>query len=139
MNTKTKTNKSTIPLDSVDQIRNILFGEQIAIIEKRFAELEKDLTETIGKLSDKVDKANKGLEKQIDQSSKQFSSDNSSLADLHTKDLKSLESTINNKIIETESDLLNQIQSGLKQLDNKASHRNELALLLKEMANKLAD
>lgn len=134
-----KTEKKSTALDSVDQIRNILFGEQIAIIEQRFSELEKNLTSTINKLSERVDKANSNLKIQIEKSNEQLSSDNSSQADQQSKQLKSLESTINSKIIETESDLLNQIQSGLQQLDNKASHRNELATLLKEMANKLSD
>jgi len=134
-----KTDKKTASLDSVDQIRNILFGEQIALIEKRFSELEANLTKTISTLSDKVDKANKELENQIDKSNKQLSSDSSNLANQQLEDMKSLEQAINNKFVETESELLNQIQSGLEKLDNKASHRNELALLLKEMADKLSD
>lgn len=141
MSNKTKNeagNKSS-SLDSVDQIRNILFGEQIVLIEKRFAELETNLTKTISALSDKVDKANKELEVQIDKSNKQLSSDSSSLANQQSDDMKKLESEINNKLIDTESELLNQIQTGLEKLDNKASHRNELAILLKEMADKLSD
>ena len=62
-----------------------------------------------------------------------------SLAQQNAKDLQTIESSLNNKIIETESDLLNQIQSGLNNLDSKASHRNVLAKLLKDMADKLAD
>ena len=134
-----KTKQKPDSLDSVDQIRNILFGEQIAIIEKRFSELESNLTVTINKLSDKMDKTNNEIKEQVANSNTQLSSDNSELAEQQTKALTALESTISNKIIETESDLINQIQSGLKQLDEKASHRNELASLLKEMADKLAD
>lgn len=134
-----KTQQKPASLDSVEQIRNILFGEQIAIIEKRFSELEKNLTVTIGKLSDKMGETNKEIKEQISKSNMQLNSDNSELAEQQTKALTALESNITNKIIETESDLINQIQSGLQQLDNKASHRNELATLLKEMANKLAD
>lgn len=134
-----KTKQKPASLDSVDQIRNILFGEQIAIIEKRFSELESNLTVTITELSDKMDKANKEIKQQVAKSNTQLSSDNSELAEQQTKAITALESTINNKIIETESDLINQIQSGLKKLENKASHRNELASLLKEMAVKLAD
>lgn len=126
-------------LDSVDQIRNILFGEQITIIEKRFALLEKNLTTTIKTLSNKVDSANADLKSKIETSNKLFSSENSSLALEQAATITSLETTINNKIIETESDLLNQIQSGLQKLDEKTSHRKELAKLLMDMANKLAD
>ena len=134
-----KTEQKPASLDSVDQIRNILFGEQIAIIEKRFSELEKNLTVTISKLSEKMGETNKEIKEQIAKSNTQLNSDNSELAEQQTKALTALESNITNKIIETESDLINQIQSGLQQLDNKASHRNELASLLKEMADKLAD
>ncbi|HFC30848.1 MAG TPA: hypothetical protein ENJ44_07390 [Oceanospirillales bacterium] len=134
-----KTNKKTTSLDSVEQIRNILFGEQISLIEKRFTHLENQLTKTIENLANKVDLANKELKSQIEKSNKALQTDNSVLAQQHTEDLRKLESTINNKIIETESDLLNQIQSGLQKLDHKASHRTELAKLLKDMADKLID
>jgi hypothetical protein len=134
-----KTNKTAASIDSVEQIRNILFGEQISVIEKRFTRLENHLTKTIENLANKMDLANKDLKSQIDKSNKELQSDNSALAQQHSEDLKKLESTINNKIIETESDLLNQIQSGLQKLDHKASHRTELAKLLKDMADKLAD
>ena len=134
-----KKQKSSTNLDSVDQIRNILFGEQINVIEQRFAKLEEGLTKAIDALSKKNEQANKALLSKIESTNKALQSDNSQLASQHAEDLKSMESAINNKIIETESELLNQIQSGLKDLDNKASHRNELAELLKEMAIKLAD
>jgi dGTP triphosphohydrolase len=134
-----KTTKDTPSLDSVDQIRNILFGEQVAKIEKRFTDLEKSLNTSLSKLSDNLAKSIKDVEAKIKQSNSQLSSESSNLAEQQAKELKALESTINNKIIETESDLLNQIQSGLQQLDNKASHRNELAKLLKDMADKLTD
>ncbi|MCF6318552.1 MAG: hypothetical protein L3J83_04600 [Proteobacteria bacterium] len=134
-----KTKQEATPLDSVDQIRNILFGEQVAIIEKRFADLETSLSNSIKALADKIDKSTKNIEAQISKSNQQLSSESSGFAEQQSKALTALESTINNKIIETESDLINQIQSGLQQLDDKASHRNELAKLLQEMANKLAD
>ncbi len=134
-----KKQKTSTNLDSVDQIRNILFGEQINVIEQRFAKLEESLTKAIDTLSKKNEQANKALLSKIESTNKALQSDNSQLASQHAEDLKSMESAINNKIIETESELLNQIQSGLKDLDNKASHRNELAELLKEMAIKLAD
>jgi len=134
-----KTSQKKTQDDSVDQIRNILFGEQVKIFENKFAQLEKQLTNTIEKLSIRVDGAIKDLNQQIEKSSHDSKSDHSELAEQHAKDIQSVESTLNNKIIETESELLNQIQSGLDQLDSKASHRNELALLLKEMAEKLAD
>ncbi len=134
-----KTKQESTPLDSVDQIRNILFGEQVTIIEKRFVDLEKTLGNAIKSLADKIDKTTKNIEAQISKSNQQLSSESSDFAEQQTKALTALESTINNKIIETESDLINQIQSGLQQLDDKASHRNELAKLLQEMANKLAD
>ncbi len=126
-------------LDSVDQIRNILFGEQIATIENKFAQLEESLTNTIEALARKVEAANTTLKNQIEKSNKQLTDETTSLAQEQSSALSSLEKTINNKIVETESDLLNQIQSGIKNLDDKASHRNELAKLLTEMADKLAD
>ena len=114
--------------DSVDQIRNILFGEQIDLINQRFEKLEQNLTHMISKLSDKMDQVNKTMQ-----------NDNSDLALQQSEDLKNLETSISHKIVETESELLNQIQSGLQSLDNKASHRIELAKLLNNMADQLAD
>jgi DNA repair exonuclease SbcCD ATPase subunit len=125
--------------NSVDQIRDILFGEQINLIEKRFAELEKSLSSAIEKLADNVDKTNKEIKEQISQSNKELSADNSQLEQQQTQALNKLESTINAKIIETESDLVNQLQMEVQKLDNKASHRKDLAQLLKDMATKLAD
>jgi gas vesicle protein len=132
-------NTQTPQVDSVDQIRNILFGEQVKIFENRFTQLENSLTNTIKELSNRVDSAIKDLNDQIEKSSNQSQSNTTDLAKQHEKDIQSLESSLKNQIIETESDLINQIQSGLEKLNSKASHRNELAELLKEMANKLAD
>ncbi len=125
--------------NSVDQIRDILFGEQINLIEKRFAALEKSLSGAIEKLADKVDKTNKEIKEQISQSNKELSADNSQLEQQQIQALNKLEATINAKIIETESDLVNQLQMEVQKLDNKASHRKDLAQLLKDMATKLAD
>lgn len=126
-------------IDSVDQIRDILFGEQVALIEDRFVKLEKNLTTAIDKLSGKVEVSNKDLKKQIDESNKKMTSDSSNLAEEQSVAINGLETTIQNKIVEMESELLNQIQAGLQKLDEKASHRKDLARLLKEMADKLAE
>lgn len=136
MNNKTKTPEK---LDSVDQIRNILFGEQISLIEHRFLKLEESLTKSIDVLSKKVEKDFKNLIVQVEKSNKTLQKDNSSQAQQQSDEIKSLETNINKKIIETESDLLNQFQASLQILDQKASHRKEMAQLLKEMADKLAD
>ncbi len=129
----------TTPPNSVDQIRDILFGEQINLIEKRFAALEKNLMNSIEKLAQRVDKTNKEIKEQISQSNKELSADNSQLEQQQTQALNKLESTLNAKIIETESDLVNQLQMEIQKLDNKASHRKDLAQLLTDMATKLAD
>lgn len=129
----------TSNIDSVDQIRNILFGEQIAIIENRFSELEKSLLNKINQLADNLNKSNSDLSNQLAKSSKELQSESNSLSQDQAAELKSLELAINNKITETESDLLSQMQTGLENIDHKASHRNELASLLKELADKLAD
>lgn len=134
-----KSQPQTNSIDSVDQIRNILFGEQIKLFEDKFTQLENTLTNTIEQLSERVNDAVKDLNNQIEKSTNQSQSDNSDLVKQHVKDIQTVESSLNNKIIETESDLLNKIQSGLDKLDSKASHRNELAQLLKDMAEKLAD
>ncbi len=129
----------TTPPNSVDQIRDILFGEQINLIEKRFAALEKNLMNSIEKLAQRVDKTNKEIKEQISQSNKELSADNSQLEQQQTQALNKLESTLNAKIIETESDLVNQLQMEIQKLNNKASHRKDLAQLLTDMATKLAD
>jgi len=134
-----KNSDKNTPLDSVDQICNILFGEQVKIFENKFTQLENNLTQIIEKLSKRVDSAVKDLNNQIEKSNNQSHSNTHDLAKQHERDIQSLESALKNQIVETESDLLNQIQVGLENLDSKASHRNELAQLLKEMANKLAD
>ena len=138
MNNKTE-NKSTNNIDSVDQIRNILFGEQINIIEKRFTQLENNINKTIHALEEKVERNTKELHSKIDKSQLDLQEDISVLSQQQSEDLSKVHTTINNKIIETESDLINQIQSGLQKLDHKASHRNELSQLLKDMADKLSD
>lgn len=135
----TKNTKNSTEIDSVDQIRNILFGEQVKVFEKRFIQLEKDLTNTIKDLSAKLDQNFKDLQNQLNISNKQLNQDTSELAHQQSESLKELGVSMNNKLVETESDLLNQIQSGLQNIDHKASHRNDLAKLLKEMANKLSD
>ncbi len=129
----------TAASNSVDQIRDILFGEQISLIEKRFAALEKSLSSAIEKLADKVEKTTKELKEQISQTNKELSADNSQLEQQQTQALNKVESALTAKIIETESDLLNQLQMEIQKLDNKASHRKDLAQLLKDMATKLAD
>ncbi len=125
--------------DSVDQIRNILFGEQIAIFEKRFTEMDASLNASIDTISKQIDAMNKDLKADIADAKSQHNSDSTDMTKQHSEDIKNLESSINNRITETESDLLNQIQVGLEKLDHKASHRNDMAKLLKEMADKLAD
>lgn len=134
----TKKNESN-NIDSVDQIRDILFGEQIKIIEKRFLKLEESINTTIEKLADNVQKSNQKLQMNMDKSHENLNNNIEDLSHQQSEDLKKLESSLSNKIIETESDLINQIQTGLQQLDDKASHRNDLAQLLKELANKLSD
>ncbi len=124
---------------SVDQIRDILFGEQIKIIEKRFVKLEENINKTISNLADNVEKGNLKLQANMDKSHEHLHNNIADLSHQQSEDLKNLESTLSNKIIETESDLINQIQSGLQKLDHKASHRNDLAQLLKELADKLSD
>lgn len=137
---KTITDKdSSEKVDSVDQIRDILFGKQINIIEKRFKQLENNFTNAINDLSNKVDQNNKDLKELIDKSNNELQTENSNLSQRQSDDIRNLEAAINNKIIETESDLLNQIHSGLEKLEQKASHRNELAQLLKDMADKLTN
>ena len=130
---------TTNNIDSVDQIRNILFGEQIAMIEKRFSELEKKLLKKIDQLADNLNKSNSDLSNQLAKSNKELQSESNSMSQNQAAELKSLGLAVNNRITETESDLLNQLQSGLEKIDHKASHRNELAGLLKELADKLAD
>jgi len=134
----TKSKKEEQP-DSVEQIRNILFGEQIQLIESRFEKLETSINEAIENLSDKLVSTNKELANKIELSNKKFQTENSSLAQENTESIKNLETALSNKIIETESDLLNQIQKGLQKLDDKASHRKDLAQLLKDMAAKLTE
>ena len=135
----TTKNKKTQQADSVEQIRDILFGEQIKLFESRFEQLEKNINKSLNELSDKIILVNKDLGKEIESSNKKLQTENSSLAQENAENIKKLETAINNKIIETESDLLNQIQTGLQKLDEKASHRKELAQLLQDMANKLVD
>jgi len=138
MNNKTE-KKNTDSIDSVNQIRDILFGEQVKVIEQRFVQLESNLSKAINDLAKKVERNNSELKDKIDKSNTELQANSSNLAQQQSEDIKNLESAINNKIIETESDLVNQIQSGLQKLDDKASHRNELAQLLKDMAEKLSD
>ncbi|MFK8010714.1 MAG: hypothetical protein AB8B80_01650 [Marinicellaceae bacterium] len=133
------TQKQKATEDSVGQIRDILFGEQIKIFENKFSQLEENLTSSINQLSSKVDKAIKDLSLQIENTSSRSQSDTNELAKQQSQELQTIQSALNNKIIETESDLINQIQTGLEKLETKASHRNELAQLLNDMADKLAD
>jgi len=134
-----KTTEKKTKLDSVDQIRNILFGEQVALIEEKISKLEKAINQSISELSKKLDETNNKLINNIGASHKQLEDDNSKLGQALSDQMDKLESLFKNKLIETESDLINQIQTGLNKLDNKASHRNELAQLFKDMADQLSD
>jgi hypothetical protein len=125
--------------DSVDQIRNILFGEQIAIFERKFAEMDTRLSASIESILIKMDAMNKDIKSEITAIKSQYSSETSQMSKHFSTEIKSLDASVNNRITEIEADLLNQIQAGLNELDQKASHRNEMAKLLKEMADKLAD
>lgn len=125
--------------DSVDQIRNILFGEQVTIINKRFEALEVSLKSAISDLSKQVQENQKNINQNIETLQKNHNSGTKDMQQMHESSINQLESSITNKITEVESDILNQLQDGLQKLDDKASHRSEMARLLKEMANKLAD
>ena len=125
--------------DSVSQIRDILFGEQIKVIEKRFVQLEQNLNKTIDRLADDAKNSNKMLQETFDKSHQTLHSEITDLSHRQSENMTKLESSLKNKIIESEADLINQIQSGLQKLDEKASHRNDLAQLLNELADKLSD
>ena len=99
-----KDNKVDGSLDSVDQIRDILFGEQIKIIEKRFNLLEQNLNDTISKLADHVEKNNQELHTSLDKSHDALRLSMNELAQKHSENFSQTESRLHNKIIETEAD-----------------------------------
>ena len=124
--------------NSVDQIRDILLGEQTKNIEKRFARLEADINQQFNGIKKQMEALNKQLSQNLASLEKQS---NQGLDDLNADQnerLAQLEQQLKNAIIDTEASILNELQQKTDALDENLTHRKELARLLNKMADQIA-
>ncbi|WP_395377762.1 hypothetical protein [Marinicella sp. W31] len=125
--------------DSVDQIRDILFGEQVKLFEKKINELQKTLSKHVGSLEKKITEASDQSKKNYELLQKQHSSDSDHLIQENRSAIENLQTNLSNQIIETEASVLNELEKKIAELADKATHRQELSQLLKKMSEQLKD
>lgn len=125
--------------DSVDQIRDILFGEQTKNIEKKFAKMEAEISNQFSALKKQLDAMNKQITTNM---KKMENASNQGLDNLqtdHTDRMQAIEDSLNNRIIETEASILGELQDKSNDLDQRLTHRNELSELLRKMADQISE
>jgi len=140
--------------DSVEQIRDILFGRQIQEYEARFSNLEKKLTNENNKLKDMIEKQLHSLETELcaqtkaaienlEQERQTRQSGQKELSEtLQVKsgellsELKSVQVGANQELLEVKDHLQEQKKEIYTQLDQREEN---LAGIFQEMSNKLAN
>ncbi|MFC3194754.1 hypothetical protein ACFODZ_10940 [Marinicella sediminis] len=124
--------------NSVDQIRDILFGEQTKNIEKRFAQLEAEINKQFNGIKNKMEALDKQLSQNLATLEKQSNQGLDHLSADQNERLAQLEQQLKNTIIDTEASILSELQQKTDALDENLTHRKELASLLKKMADQIA-
>ncbi|MCX7552874.1 hypothetical protein OS175_03195 [Marinicella sp. S1101] len=125
--------------DSVDQIRDILFGEQTKNIEKKFAKMEADINSQFNALKKQLEAINKQLSANM---KSMENANNKSLDNLqadHSDRMQAIEQELKNRIIETEASILGELQEKSNDLDHRLTHRNDLSELLRKMADQISE
>lgn len=125
--------------DSVDQIRDILFGEQTKNIEKKFASLETDINNQLGGIKKQLDALSKLINNNAKKIENQTSQNITSLQTDHSERMEAIETSLQNKIIETEASILGELQERSNDLDHRLTHRNDLSELLKKLADQISE
>ncbi len=125
--------------DSVDQIRDILFGEQTKNIEKKFSKLEADINSQFNGIKKQLDALTKQMGASLKNMESQSSEKLNELKVEQTKHVQAVEASINNKIIETEASILSELQEKSNDLDERLLHRKEMSGFLKKMADQISE
>ncbi len=125
--------------DSVDQIRDILFGQHLREFQQRFASLEAQMQDKITELGQAIDQLNTHISQRLDSLDKSLKQEQQETANALAEEIQQLDKQLNRKITETEADLQQQLDSEVSRLDDRKTDRNELAKWLNELAGKLAD
>ncbi len=134
-----KTNQAPPSQDSVDQIRDILFGQHLREFQQRFASLESQMKDKIDQLGNTIEQLNAHLEERLEKLDHTLRNDQHNTANELAAEIQQLEKKLSRKITETEADLCQQIDTRIHQLDDSKTSRNELAGLLRQLAAKLDD
>jgi len=125
--------------DSVDQIRDILFGEQVKVFEKKITELQKTLSKHVNSLEKKIAALSDKSQKNYELLQEQHSSDSGQMVQEYQSAIENIQSTLSNKSMGTEAAVFNELEKKIADLDDKATHRKELSQLLKKMSEQLQD
>jgi hypothetical protein len=125
--------------DSVDQIRDILFGEQTKNIEKKFIKLEAEINNQFSHIKNQLDALNKQLSGNLKKFETQTSKSLNDLQSDQSEHIQAVENTLNNRIIETEASILGELQERSNDLDQRLTHRKELSELLRKMADQISE
>lgn len=123
--------------DSVDQIRDILFGEQTKNIEKKFANLEADINSQFNGIKKQLEALNKLLSGNMKNMASETSQNLTDLQADQNDRMQATEERINNRIIETEASILSELQEKSSDLDHRLTHRKDLSGFLRKMADQI--
>lgn len=125
--------------DSVEQIRDILFGEQSKKIEQRFALLEQAINQQFDDIKQQLEENARLMAKNVQKVER---NQNKGFDDVHQQQeqqISQLETSLSNKIVDTEAGILNELQAKLEQINNRLTNKQNLSELLKQLAEKIAE
>jgi len=125
--------------DSVDQIRDILFGQHLRDFQQRFASLEAQMQDKITELGQAIDQLNSHIGQRLDSLNKSLTQEQQHTANELAEEIQQVEKKLSHKITETEADIQQQLDTQVSRLDDRKTDRHELARWLNELAGKLAD
>ena len=125
--------------NSVDQIRDILFGEQTKKIDKKFAQLEKDISSQFSGIKSQLEALNSHLQQNMASAEKNHTNNLNQMIQDQDKQLKSLEKHLADKIIDTEASILSELQTKVEDVNGRLTQKQDLAQLLKQLADQIAE
>ncbi len=125
--------------DSVDQIRDILFGQHLREFQQRFASLEAQMQDKISELGQAIDQLNAHVSQRLDSLDKSLKQEHHETANALAEEIQQLDKQLSRKITETEADIQQQLDSEVSRLNDRKTDRHELARWLNELAGKLTE
>lgn len=134
-----KTNQNAPAQDSVEQIRDILFGQHLREFQQRFTTLEAQMQDKIAELGQTIEQLNTHISQRLDSLDKSLKHSQQQTANELAAEIQQVDKKLNHRITEAEADLSQQLEQQASQLDNRKTDRNELADLLRGLADKLGD